>query len=41
MSRSDRGSSGQRHVVIVKELANGAYLLKTSYPTDCAGGLVI
>lgn len=26
--------TGQRHVVIVKELAGGAYLLKTSYPTD-------
>jgi len=24
----------QRHVVIVKELANGDYLLKTAYPTD-------
>ena len=26
--------TGQRHVVIVKALAGGAYLLKTSYPTD-------
>jgi hypothetical protein len=26
--------TGQRHVVIVKALSNGKFLLKTSYPTD-------
>ena len=26
--------TGQRHVIIVKELADGHYLLKTGYPTD-------
>lgn len=26
--------TGQRHVVIVKQLAGGLYLLKTGYPTD-------